>query len=120
MTRRTERVAEAIRRVASEIFQSELKDPRMSGFITITKVEVTPDLRLAKIYYSVLGDTKKKSNVKAGLASAKSFIKMRIADEIKLRYAPDILMKIDESAEHTKRISDILDSIHREEKNERD
>lgn len=114
MTRRTHRVAEAIRRVTSEIVQRHLKDPRIKGFITVTKVEVTQDLRLARIYYSVLGDEKKKRLVTEGLKSAKNFIRRRIGDELKMRYAPDISLVIDKSFEYKERIDKVLKRIHKE------
>jgi len=116
MTRRTDRVAEAIRRLTSEIIQGQLRDPRIKEFITITKVEVTPDLRLAKIYYSMLGDSKK--TVSQGLESAKKFIRKHIGEALKLRYTPDILFRVDKSAEYSKKIDDILNKIHKEEKDE--
>jgi len=120
MTRRTERIAEAIRRISSETLQSELRDPRIAGFITVTKVEVTPDLRLARISYSVLGDEKKKKLVAEGLKSARSFMKKKIAHELKLRYATDISFKVDKRAEYRERIDIVLNEIHKEEENERD
>ena len=119
MTRRSERVAEAIRRLASEIIRDELKDPRIKEMITVTKVEITPDLRYAKIYYSVLGDDKKRELVARGLKSAKSYIRRRIADELKLRYAPDIALRVDERIEHSKRVDKILDILHKEVEDER-
>ncbi|UCD55556.1 MAG: 30S ribosome-binding factor RbfA [Candidatus Omnitrophota bacterium] len=117
MTRRTDRLAEAIRRLTSEIVQRHLKDPRIKGFITVTKVEVTGDLRLARIYYSVLGDEKKKKLVTEGLKSAKNFIRKYIGDELKLRYAPDILLVIDKSFEYKERIDKVLKKIHKEVEN---
>jgi ribosome-binding factor A len=120
MTRRTDRIAEAIRRLTSEILQSELKDPRIEGFITITKVEMTDDLRLARIYYSVLGDDKKKRLITNGLKSAKKFIRGRISDELKLRYAPDIILVIDKSFEYTERIDNILKKIQKDRGDEGD
>ncbi len=117
-TRRTQRVAEAIKRLISEIVHDELRDPRTKGFITITKTEVTPDLRLAKIYYSVLGDDKTKKSVANGLKSAKKFIRKRIADELKMRYVPEVVIKVDQSAEHRAQIDRILTKIRREEKDE--
>lgn len=114
MSRRTERIAELIRRLVSETIQNKLRDPRIKGFITITRVEVTPDLRLAKVYYSVLGDENKKKKVAYGLKSAKSFMRGFIADELKLRYAPDIMFSFDSTLEHKERVSKILDQLHRE------
>ena len=115
MTRRTDRIAEAIRRIASEIIPNDIKDPRVKGFITITKAEVTPDLKLAKIYYSVLGGDKNKKLIAQGLKSAKSFVRMRIADELKLRCATDVVFKIDETAEAKEGVEEILNKL-REEK----
>lgn len=118
MARRSERIAEAIRRVASEIMHGKLRDPRISGFITITKVEVTPDLRLAKIYYSVLGDDKKKKLVARGLKSAKGFMRKHIGDELKLRYAPDILLRLDKKSEYKEQINGILEKIKEEKRHD--
>jgi len=115
-TRRKDRVAEAIKRLISEIVQRELKDPRLSGFITITKVEVTADLRLAKIFYSVLGDEKTKKQIKGGLESARSYMRGRIADELKLRYAPEILLCVDKTFEYRDRIDEILGNIKKEKR----
>jgi len=118
MTRRTNRIAESVRRKASEVLQRELKDPRTEALITITKVEVTPDLRLAKIYYSVLGDGKTKRLVEKGLRSARSFIRTQIAEELKLRYAPDIRLMYDETAAYTERINELLEKVKKETENE--
>jgi len=120
MTRRTSRIAEAIRRLVSEIFHDQLRDPRIRGFITITKVEVTQDLRLARIYYSVLGDDKKKKLIAEGLRSAKNFIRRGISNELKLRYAPDISLVIDKSVEYKEHIDNILEKINEDKKNESD
>lgn len=120
MKRRTERIAEAVRRLASEAIYTQLRDPRVAGFITVTRVEVTPDLRFAKIYYSVLGDEKKKKRVRAGLKSAKGFMRRFIGDALGLRYTLDILFKIDESAEYSGRIDEILNELHKEKDHEQD
>ena len=118
MTRRNERVAEAIRRLISETIHGKLRDPRIGDLVTITKVEVTQDLRLAKIFYSVLGDDKAKKLVAKGLKSAKGFLRRQIADELKMRYTADILFVIDEAVEHKARIDEILEKIHKEGEDE--
>lgn len=110
---RSERVQEAIRQEISRIVQLEMKDPRL-GFITITKVELTKDLRYARVYFSVLGEDKDKKLTLKGLNSAKGYIKGLIADRIKLRFAPEIAFRIDESIEHTRHIDDILNKIRKE------
>ena len=116
---RPERVQEAIRQEVSKITQNEMKDPRI-GFLTITKVELTPDLRYAKIYFSVLGEEKDKYLALKGLNSAKGYIKGLLADRIKLRFTPEITFKIDESLEHTKKIYDLLDKLKKERREDTD
>jgi ribosome-binding factor A len=110
---RSERVQEALRQEISRIVQSEINDPRL-GFLTITSVELTRDLRFAKVYFSVLGEDKKKSLALKGLNSAKGYIKGLLSDRIKLKFMPGIEFKIDESIEHTKKIHDILENIKKE------
>ncbi|MDP3804790.1 MAG: 30S ribosome-binding factor RbfA [Candidatus Omnitrophota bacterium] len=115
-TQRPERVQEALRQEISRIVTNEIKDPRL-GFITITKVELTKDIRFAKVYFSVLGEDKEKKLALKGLNSAKGYVKGLIADRIKLRYAPDIDFRIDGSIEHTKKIYDLLDRLKKEKRN---
>lgn len=112
-TQRSERVQEALRQEISRVVHEELKDPRL-GFLTITKVDVTKDLRYARIYFSVLGETKDKKLALKGLNSAKGYIKNLISERIKLRFMPQIEFKIDESLEHTKEIYDLLDKLKKE------
>jgi len=107
---RPERIQEAIRQEVSIIVQSQIKDPRI-GFITITKVELTKDLRYARIYFSVLGKGSDKNKALKGLNSAKGYIKGLVADKIKLRFVPEIAFVIDNSLEHTQHIYDILNGI---------
>ena len=111
---RPERVQEALRQEISRIVQTEIKDPRI-GFLTITKVELTKDLRYAKVYFSVLGEIKNKALALKGLNSAKGFIKGMVADRIKLRFVPEIAFRIDDSFEHTRAIQDLLERIKNKE-----
>lgn len=113
MGTRPERVQEAMRQEISLIVQNEIKDPRL-GFLTITAVELTPDLRFARVYFSTLGEQKEKRLALKGLRSAKGYIKGRLADKIKLRYMPEIEFKIDESLERTRVVDDILRNWHKE------
>ncbi len=116
-TQRTGRVQEALRQEISKIVQQELKDPRL-GFITITHVELTKDLRFAKVFFSVLGTQKEKVKTLKGLVSAKGHIKGLLADRVKLRYMPEIVFKLDESYEHAQEIYDILGKLKKERKDE--
>ena len=112
-TQRHGRVEEAIRQEISRILQQEIKDPRI-GFLTVTGVELTADLRYAKIFFSVLGDDKDNTLALKGLNNAKGYIKGLLADKIKLQFMPEISFRIDKSIDHTKRIHDILDKINKE------
>ena len=114
---RPERVQEAIRQEISKIVHDEIRDPRL-GFITITGVELTRDLRFARVYFSVLGDDKAKRLALKGLVSARKYIKGLLADKIKLKFMPDIEFKIDESLERTQRIYDIFEKIKKEKPDE--
>jgi len=113
MNTRPERVQEAIRQEVSRIVQNEIKDPRL-GFITITKVELTKDLRHARVYFSVLGEYKDKALALKGLNSAKGYIRGLLSDRIKLCFAPEIAFAIDDSLEHTRKIFDILEKLKKE------
>jgi ribosome-binding factor A len=119
MRLRPERVQEALRQEISKVALEEIKDPRI-GFLTITKVELTKDLRYAKVFFSVLGGAKEKALALKGLNSAKGYIKGVVADRIKLRLVPDLSFRIDESIEHTKEIYDMFEQLKKKEKGDRD
>lgn len=110
---RPQRVANAIRREVSNIIHEELKDPRI-GFTTITKVEITPDLREARVYYSVYGDEKARKSTEIALRSAKGYIRGLVGYRLKLRFTPNIIFRIDKSFEYRERIDEILDRIRKE------
>jgi len=112
-SQRPGRVQEALRQEISRIVHGEMKDPRL-GFITITKVDLTKDLRYARVYFSVLGEEREKRLALKGLNSAKGYIKGLLSDRIKLRFMPEVVFTIDESMEHTKHIYNILDKIKKE------
>lgn len=107
---RSDRVASAIKKEVSVIIHDELKDPRL-GFVTITNVEVTADLRQAKIFFSVLGKEQEHKKTKEALDSAMGFIRKLIAQRIKLRFAPEILFREDRSSEYSVRIQEVLEEI---------
>jgi len=107
---RQDRVTEAIRQEVSVIIHDELKDPRL-GFVTITRVEMTPDLRYAKIFFSVLGKEEDYKKTKDALDSALGFIRKLIAQRINLRLAPEIGFEDDRSTEYSVRIEEILNEI---------
>ena len=107
---RQDKVAEAIRQEASVIIHDKLKDPRL-GFITITNVEITQDLRYAKIFFSVLGNDDAHKNTKEALDSALGFVRKLIAQRLNLRFAPEIAFYEDRSSEYSVRIEEVLNEI---------
>lgn len=114
-SQRPGRVQEAIRQEVSKIIHDEIRDPRI-GFLTITGVELTNDLRFARIYFSVLGEEKVKRLALRALTSAKGHIKGLLGDRIKLRYMPEIEFKIDETLERTQHIYNLFEQIKKEKK----
>ena len=115
---RSEKVQEALRQEISRIVHGELNDPRL-GFITITGVQLTRDLRYAKVYFSVLGEAKDNSLALKGLNSAKGYIKGLIGDRIGLRFTPEIDFRIDEFFDEARKIRSVLD-ILKNERSEKD
>jgi ribosome-binding factor A len=107
---RHEKVAEAIKQVVSVILHDHLKDPRM-GFVTITGVELSQDYRHAKVLYSVLGKDEDCKKTSAALESALGFIRKLVSERINLKFAPEIIFRLDRSHEYSIRIQQVLDEI---------
>lgn len=111
---RAERLAEVIRAEASAIIQRGLKDPGI-GFVSITDVVVSGDLRHAKIFVSVLGDEEAKRQTMAALERAKGYVRSELGSRIAVRFVPEILFRLDESIERGTRISSLLRKVTEEE-----
>jgi ribosome-binding factor A len=107
MSRRTERVAEALQEAVAEVVQREIKDPRV-GMVTITRATVSPDLRHAKVFFSRLGDEAERRKSLEGLVSAAGFIRTQVARRLQLRVAPEIRFEIDDNIEYAVRISELI------------
>ncbi|MCX7927998.1 MAG: 30S ribosome-binding factor RbfA [Candidatus Omnitrophica bacterium] len=111
---RQEKVQEEIRKEISAIIQHEINDPRL-GFVTITGVEVSKDLRYAKIFYSVLGQEADAKRTKEALDSAIGFIRATLAERIQLRFACEIVFKRDVSIQYGHRIEEIINQIKQQD-----
>lgn len=109
---RPQRVGEAIKEELSDILRNDLKDPRI-GFASVVKVEVSQDLRHAKIYISVFGDDNQKRATMKGLESAAGFIRSEVSRRIRLRFAPELSFSLDESIEQGARIARLLGDLRR-------
>lgn len=110
MTRRTEKLQEFIKEQVSEIIQQHVRDPRI-GFVSITDVEVSADIRHAKIFVSVLGDEDAKSGTMTGLDSALKFIRGELGRRLEMRYTPEIMFKLDTSIERGSRIVSLIRDV---------
>jgi len=108
MADRINRISEEIKREISSIIQNELKDPRLPELISVVSVNVTKDLRYAKVYISVFGGKEQKENAIEGLKSAAGFIRKEIGHRMKLRYTPEIQFELDNSIEHGAYINKLI------------
>ncbi|AHM56615.1 ribosome-binding factor A [Peptoclostridium acidaminophilum DSM 3953] len=113
---RLKRIGEEIKKIISTMIQSgEIKDPRVSTLTSITEVDVTEDFKYAYVYVSVLmGD---KEAALKGLKSASGFIRKEIGRDIKLRYTPEVVFKLDDSIERGIYMSKLIDKLKDEEGN---
>jgi ribosome-binding factor A len=104
---RMRRVNEAVREVLSMAVTNDLKDPRV-GFVTITSVETSPDLRHARVYFSVLGDEEQRKDSMRGLISARGYLQARVGRELPMKHTPQLAFTYDDTADKGMRISELL------------
>ena len=112
-TNRMSKVDEQIKRALSVIISQDLKNPNITGLISVTKVKTSPDLKSAKVYVSIL-NSKSKKNTMQGLKNASGFIRSELARRIVLRYTPELIFEIDDSMEYGAKIDNILKEIIKE------
>ncbi len=115
MSQRSNQVAEELRKIVSMILLEDLDDPRI-GFITITRIELTADLRFARIFYSVLGDDAQKESTREALEEKRGFIRKLVVERINMKYAMEFKFEVDKSIEHSFHIEDILKKIKKDGK----
>ena len=111
---RLKRISELVQRKASEVILYELKDPRM-GFVTVTRVKLSGDLRHAVIYFSVVGTDGERSRTEHALQDAKGYVQREIASALRTRVTPSISFEYDASVEGSVRVSRILSELVEEE-----
>jgi ribosome-binding factor A len=104
---RMRRVDQAMRAVLSDAIATDLKDPRV-GFVTVTGVKTSSDLRHARVYVSVLGNDPVRSATIDGLRSAHGFLQRRLADELSLKHTPSLTFEYDDTVDRGMRISRLL------------
>ena len=106
---RTDRIAEEIKEVISEMIQNELKDPRVKGLISITKVMLTKDLKFCKIYVSVMGADKEE--VLQGIKSGAGYMRKELGNRVQIRILPELQFVMDDSIEYGAHIDKVIRDI---------
>ena len=115
--KRSERIQELLLEEISKLLQKGLKDPRI-GFTTLTRVDVTDNLKLARVFVSVMGTEEERKETLAGLKSARGYIRNYLGKNLYLKYIPDLDFKLDESVDHVRKITKILNELHLEQDSE--
>ncbi len=111
---RVEKLQELMKQEISQIILRELKDPRI-GFVTVTQVEVTGDLREAKVYVSLMGNEKQVEDCWKGLQSSLGYIRREIGKRIRLRFTPELSFALDKSLDYSAHIQELLLQVSRED-----
>lgn len=109
---RSSRLSEEIKRTIASVLQNGIKDPRIPMLTSVTDVEVTKDLKYAKVYVSVYGEGDVKNKCLEGLKSSAGFIRREIGANIKMRHIPELIFELDNSIEYGVHISEILNEIN--------
>lgn len=110
---RPERISELVRQAISTALATELKDPRV-GFVTVTRVTVSPDITHANVYVSVMGSEEEKARAMEGLENATGFLRTYVARQLHARTAPELHMELDRGLDHAAHIDEILQKLDRE------
>jgi len=110
---RPDRVGEQIRQAISEMLLRDVRDPGI-GFVTLSRVKVSPDLQLVRVYYTQIGDNKAKQATVKALERATPFMRRQLADLVRLRRVPELRFEFDAGAEHQERIETILLELQKE------
>ena len=111
---RIDRISEQVRREVDRIIREELSDPRIQGTYSVTRAEVTRDLRFAKIYVSIL-EEQNRGPMMAALKSAASFVRHQLREGMIIRYAPEIIFELDQNIEYGIHIASVLKQVQAEE-----
>jgi len=110
---RPERVAQMVQQLLGEIFARGMRDPRI-GLVTITGVKMSPDLREARVYWTVHGDLEVRKHTADGLERARGYLRHQIGIELELRLTPDLRFTYDEAIDRGERIEQLIRQVHQE------
>ena len=111
MTRRTLRINELLRREISQLLSQQIKDPRLSGLVSITQADTSPDLRNATVSVSVMGNQEDKEAAIRGLTSASGFLRKELYLRLTLKHVPQLKFVLDDSIEHAQHMLQLMDRL---------
>jgi ribosome-binding factor A len=112
---RPDRIAQEIQAAVADLLtRGDIKDPRV-GFITVTGVKVSPDLSVARVYYSMIGTDQQKADTQAGLDAAKGYVRRAVTKRVKLRVSPEVFFSFDGSLEEGDKIERLLKEVRNKE-----
>lgn len=115
MSRRTERVNDLVRDELSELLLREINDPRLGGLISITRVEVSPDLGTARVFVSVMGDEEEQRQAMKALSTAGGFLHRELKKRLEMRKVPFLNFRLDTSIAEGAEVLSLLDKVHEED-----
>lgn len=118
MSRRTERLNHLIRHDITELLQRETKDPRLGVLVTVTRVSVSPDLRHARVFISVMGTDEEKTEAMAGLQAATGFLRRELSHRLRLRHSPELSFCYDDTMEKAGHVLQLIQEVSTEGKQE--
>lgn len=111
MSRRTERLNKLIKQEVSELLEREVDDPRLNNLISITEVSISPDLKHAKVFVSILGNEANRTDMLAGFNTASGFLRKRLASRLRLKCTPQLSFHYDDSIERGARVLKLIEQV---------
>jgi len=114
VSRRAQKLAQQIKQEISWLIDRKLKDPN-KGFITVTHVKLSPDMKLASVYYTILGDDEARKSTKEVLTRSTSFLRYELKDKVKLRFLPELRFFYDDTFDYSQKISKLISKIHEQD-----
>lgn len=115
---RSGRINEEIKKEVSEIIRNEVRDPRLTAMVSVTRVDVTKDLRYAKVFVSIFGNDEEKKNTLNALKNSSGFIRREVGHRVNLRFTPEITIELDNTIEHGMHINALIESIKEHKSND--
>lgn len=112
--KRTDRLNSLLKEVISEVIKREVRNPHVVELLTVTRVQISKDLRHAKVFISVIGSEQEKAETIAALNSAAGFIAIQSSEKVVMRYFPELVFRLDDSVEKHMRIEELLGKISKE------